>query len=37
MLKKLLCTLTALVMLVTPVLAIKGEVVNPDELPYIPT
>ena len=37
MLKKMLCTLTALVMLVTPALAIKGEVVNPDELPYIPT
>ena len=37
MLKKLLCTLTALVMLVTPALAIKGEVVDPDELPYIPT
>lgn len=37
MLKKMLCTLTALVMLVTPVLAIKGQVVDPDELPYIPT
>ena len=37
MLKKMLCTMTALVMLVTTALAIKGEGVNPDELPYIPT
>lgn len=35
--KKLLCTVLTLALLATPALAIKGQVVNPDELPYIPT
>ena len=35
--KKLLCTVLTLALLATPTLALKGQVVDPDELPYIPT
>ena len=37
MLKKLVCLLLVFSLLTVPALALKGQVVNPEELPYIPT
>ena len=35
--KKLICMLLSLCLFCAPALAIKGEVVDPNELPYIPS
>lgn len=35
--KKLICMLLSLSLLCAPALALKGEVANPDDLPYIPS
>ena len=35
--KKLICMLLSLSLFCAPELAIKGEVVDPNELPYIPS
>lgn len=37
MLKKLVCLLLVVALLTVPALAIKGQVADPEELPYIPT
>ena len=37
MLKKLICLLLVVSMLTVPAFALKGQVANPDDLPYIPT
>ena len=37
MLKKLICLLLVFSLLTVPALAIKGQVADPEELPYIPT
>ena len=37
MIKKLVCLLLVLATLAMPALALKGQVANPEELPYIPS